>query len=231
MQRETRKATGIRLTSDGDGHRYLTVRAITPGVVDDYGSLWNPHTFDESAAKRMPTLTWGHDWAEPIGRGVNYEPSDDGPVITFRFDDPEAVPTARRAIAQVESGTIDDVSVGFSGTTRRAPTDEERQAYPGVLEVIEKANLDETALVLLGAVPGAKVLQLRSGEVPGEFVLDLARKIAAGDISHEEAEAALRLTAAAGDGDAPSATTDPEPEPVDLAEVDAVLESVLRWGR
>ena len=231
MQHEMRRAPGseVRITEE-DGNRYLTVRAITPGVVDDYGSLWDPHTFDASAESRMPTLTWGHDWTEPIGRAVDYTPSDDGPTLRFRVDDHPDVPQARRAIAQVESGTLDDVSVGFSGTRRRDPTDDERAAYPGVLEVIEQANLDEVALVLRGAVPGAKVLQLRSGKVEGNLVVDLAKQVAAGELSNDEAVAALRLATQADDPDDP----EPEVEPVDdepveeLPDVDAALAQVMR---
>lgn len=202
MQRETRRAGGgIRLSTDDDGVRYLTVRAVTPNVVDDYGSLWNPHAFDEAVARRMPTLTWGHSWLEPLGRADQYEPSDDGPLIRFRLDDQEAVPMVRRLVAQVESGTLDDVSVGFSNVTRRAPTADEQRAFPGVREVIEQADLDEVAAVLRGAVPGAKVLALRSAggaeaTIPLETVLDLGRQVAAGELSREEAVAAAQLAAA-----------------------------------
>lgn len=230
MHRETRRAPGseIRLDTGDDGTRYLTVRAITPGVVDDYGSLWNPHAFDASAARRMPTLTWGHDWAEPLGRAEHYEPSDDGPTLRFRVDDPDAVPTARRAIAQVESGTLDDVSVGFSGTERRAPTDEERRTYPGIREVIESANLDEVALVLRGAVPGAKVLSLRSADgaeatIALDTVLDLGRQVAAGTLTQDEAIAAAQLHAKLTDPTPPAAEGEPVVPDATAAQVEALL--------
>lgn len=239
MNRETRRAPGseIRLSSDDEGHRYIDVRLITPGVVDDYGSLWMADAFDDSIAKRMPTLTWGHDWSEPIGRAVAYTPSEDGPTARFRFDDPDAVPLVRRAISQVESGTLDDVSVGFSNTRRRQPTDAERARFPGIVEVIERANLDETALVLRGAVPGAKVLSLRTaaGTVDGDTVLGLARQIAAGDLTQEEALAALNLAAAAeAPADAPNGVPDePDDDGADevLAEADAALDAALRSSR
>lgn len=141
----------------GEGNK-IDLRVIRPYTTDEYGSVWLPDVFDEALTQRMPTLAWGHDWKEPIGRAVSFETSStDGPLVTFRFDDFDAVPRARQALAQVQSGTIDDCSVGFSNTSRRPPTDEERRLYPGCVEIIEKADLDEVSLVLRGAVPGAKV--------------------------------------------------------------------------
>jgi HK97 family phage prohead protease len=144
------------------GARTVTLKVITPGVVDDYGSLWNADAFDASLAQRLPTLCWAHDWSDPIGHGLDFTRSADGPVIRFGFDDFKAVPRAAQAYAQAQSGTIQDCSVGFSHPMKRTPTDAELAAYPGVVEVIEQATLDEVSLVLRGAVPGAKVLAVRS---------------------------------------------------------------------
>lgn len=187
----------IRAVAEG-GEHFIDLQIITPNVVDDYGSVWMEDCFDRSLDERMPTLAWAHDWSEPIGRGVSWsrEPGE-GPVVRFRLDDFDAVPTARRAFAQVESGTIDDCSVGFSNTARRDPTEAERQQWPGVREVIESADDDEVSLVLRGAVPGAKVVAYRSGEravtVPIDAVTELARKVNAGELTEEDALTALDL--------------------------------------
>jgi HK97 family phage prohead protease len=154
------------------GARTVTLRAITPGVVDDYGSVWNADAFDASLARRLPVLAWSHDWSEPIGVGISYTKGSGGPTITCRFDDFDAVPRARQAYAQVKSGTIRDCSVGFSQVQRRDPTDAEVAKWPGVREVIERARMDELSLVLAGAVPGAEVLAVRSAAAgtPGHGV-------------------------------------------------------------
>ena len=181
-----------------DGQHFIDLQIITPNVVDDYGSVWMEDCFDRSLDERMPTLAWAHDWSEPIGRGVSWsrEPGE-GPVVRFRLDDFDAVPTARRAFAQVESGTIDDCSVGFSNTQRRDPTGDEVTKWPGVREVIESADDDEVSLVLRGAVPGAKVVAYRSGQravtVPIDAVTELARRVNAGELTEEDALTALDL--------------------------------------
>jgi HK97 family phage prohead protease len=215
---EHRRIRGVEVRADEiDGAPGVVLQTIRPGVVDDYGSLWNADVFDDSLGERLPVLCWAHDWSEPLGPGVDYEASDEGPRVRFRFSDFDAVPQARRAHAQVTDGTIRDCSVGFSNVTRRNPTEEETRSYPGVREVIERASLDEVSLVLRGAVPGAKVLAVRTKEgrmaaVDENVVVDLARKVSSGELTKEQAKAALDLVAG----------PDPEPETtVDAAAIDA----------
>jgi HK97 family phage prohead protease len=236
-RREHRRMHGIeiRATETDDGAHEVTLQAITPGVVDDYGSVWMPDTFDESLARRLPVLCWSHNWSEPLGPGVDYETSDQGPRVRFRFSDFDAVPQARRAFVQVDDGTIRDCSVGFSHVQRRDPTDDELEQWPGCREVITKADLDEISLVLAGAVPGAKVLAVRSGdgvrEVPEDLVIDLARKVAAGELTQEEAKVALGLVT----GDTPTPTPTPEVEAVEvdaetIAEIDSADDALAALG-
>ena len=228
-----------------DGQHFIDLQIITPNVVDDYGSVWMEDCFDRSLDERMPTLAWAHDWSEPIGRGVSWsrEPGE-GPVVRFRLDDFDAVPTARRAFAQVQSGTIDDCSVGFSNTQRRDPTGDEVTKWPGVREVIESADDDEVSLVLRGAVPGAKVVAYRSGEravtVPIDAVTELARRVNAGELTEEDALTALDLLGVdddqaddegADDGGAAGALADAALDELEAA-ADAALDGrTRRLGR
>lgn len=202
------RAAQIRAVAEG-GEHFIDLQIITPNVVDDYGSVWMEGCFDRSLDERMPTLAWAHDWSEPIGRGISWSRKDgEGPVVRFRLDDFDAVPTARRAFAQVQSGTIDDCSVGFSNTARRDPTADELAKWPTAREIIESADDDEVSLVLRGAVPGAKVVAYRSGQravtVPIDAVTELARKVNAGELTEDEAHIALDLLGVdddQGDGD------------------------------
>ena len=211
---EQRARIGTVRAAEVDGEPGVTLHAVTPGVVDDYGSLWTPDVFDRSLGQRMPTLCWAHDWSEPLGPPTGFRTGPNGPEIDFRFSDFDAVPTARRDHAQISDGTIVDCSVGFSRVNggTRAPTSEERDSHPGIREIISEAGLEEVSLVLRGAVPGAKVLQVRSAAgvlgVDEEFVITLARKVAAGDMSKDEADTALLL--AAGQ----------QPEPLDLGGIE-----------
>jgi HK97 family phage prohead protease len=229
MNLEHRSRIAQIRAADVDGHPGVTLHAIRPGVVDDYGSLWNARAFDESLAERLPTLCWAHDWSDPLGPATGYTTSDDGPTVTFRFSDFDAVPQARRAHAQVTDGTIVDCSVGFwvPDGGRRAPTDTERRSFPGVTEVIERAGLDEISLVLRGAVPGAKVLAVRTatgtGTVAESLVMDLAKQVKAGTLSREEALIALDLAAG-------PATSESETVEVDVEKVLADTLTVPTFG-
>ncbi len=197
---ETRQRIAHIRAADVGGQPGVTLHCIRPGVVDDYGSVWQADAFDASLAERMPTLCWTHDWAEPLGPPVAFRTTPDGPEVDFVFSDFEAVPMARRAHAQVQDGTIEDCSVGFSAVRRRDPTDAEKAQYHGIREVIEQATLDEVSLVLRGAVPGAKVLSVRSSAgtsvtVPEDDVVAIARRVNAGDLSFEDGRTAVALLA------------------------------------
>lgn len=233
-----REHRAARVTDvDGDG-RTFTARAVTYDVVDDYGSVFVRGVFNESLDRRLPVIAWAHDWSEPIGRAIGYEDAEDGLYLTGRLSDPEDVPRARQALSQLADGTLTDVSVGFSGTQRRSPTEEEAARFPGAKEIITRADLDETSMVLRGAVPGAKVLSMRSGgQVNIDAVVEIAKRKAAGELTDAEAQAALELLAG-GDQAAPQGepTTDPADEPVvevpDMtAEIDAALAVIGRSAK
>lgn len=191
-KRETRRAE-LR-AAEVDGRPGVTLKVITPDVVDDYGTVWMADTFDEALAARGPVLCWSHDWSEPLGPMVDFRVGPGGPEIDFQFSDFEAVPMARRAHAQVGDGTIRDCSVGFVRAEWRDATDSDKQRWPGAREVITKAGLDEVSLVLRGAVPGAKVLAVRSaGTVDVDAVVELARRVQAGELTQDEAKVAVDL--------------------------------------
>lgn len=220
-----------------DGQPGVTLHAITTNCVDDYGSFWQPDAFDESLERRLPTLVWSHDWNEPLGPADGFRTSDDGPDIDFLFSDFDAVPIARRAHAQVLDGTIRDCSVGFWNAQRRDPTDEERKQWPGIKEVIEKAELDEVSLVIRGAVPGALVAGVRSAaQVRQDAAEAFAAKVVAGEMTPEQAQVALDLLATSPDGEAAGEPTgagdegeQPSAEDIEAAQDAALaeLEGVL----
>lgn len=215
-----------------NGRPVVELQLIKPGVVDDYGSVWLPDTFDEIVGARIaadpddtPSLCWSHRWDDPIGHGVEFLPGADGPRMRFEYDDFEAVPRARQAHAQVQSKTIRDCSVGFWARERREATDDDLKRWPGCREVIVKADLDEVSLVLRGAVPGAKVLSQRSGAmVDVDAVVEIARRKVAGELSDEEAAAAVELLG--GEEGEPeeeplSADDDDDADDIAAAEVEA----------
>lgn len=203
-KRETR-AGEIRAAANG----IVEILAVTYLTTDDYNTQFQRGTFTESLEERLPVIAFGHQWTEPIGRATGFREADEGLYLTCRLDIGGNVPRADQAYEQALSGTLTDVSVGF---VRRA--DEERDG----VTVITKADLDEVSFVLRGAVPGAKVLAVRSarsGEVVDlSAVEEIARRVVAGDIDQATADEMARLLSA------PPAEPDPEPADVDLPEPD-----------
>lgn len=201
------------------------VLAVTYGTTDDYGTRFVKGVFNDSLERRLPVIAWAHDWAEPIGRATGWRETDEGLFLDARLDTSADVPRGRQALEQMRSGTLTDVSVGFWRIADRTADD-------GVTE-ITKGDLDEVSVVLRGAVPGAKVLAVRSarsGEmVEMDAVVAIAEKVAAGTITQQVADEALRLLAAPDGGAPPEG--DPAPAEVPeleqvLAEADAALASL-----
>ncbi len=153
------------------GSGIIDGRAVAYNIVDDYRSVFLPGCFDASLrdpAIGLPSLCLAHDWADVVGRITSWESRSDGLYVVGQLDDPTAVPSAAKAWAQARSGSVSDLSVGFHVPTggRRDPTPDELQRWPGAVEIIERAILDEVSLVLRGAVPGAKVLATRTATAP-----------------------------------------------------------------
>ncbi len=91
------------------------------GVRDSKGTTWVRGAFKKSIADRGPKsnanqkifVTWMHNLMDPIGRNVEMWEDDFGAFAVMEFDDPEAVPNAKRAMSQIRSKTINGYSFGF----------------------------------------------------------------------------------------------------------------------
>ncbi len=236
---------------DGSNGRQFWAMPVAYEVVDDYGTIWTRGVFDKSVREKMPVLLYGHDWAHVtnvLGRAIDYRDSEDGPRTLFELTDFGEHPHTRQVAAQINDGTLVDMSVGFDrrrwygpgGERALAEGDRELRGPTGAkpVERMIEAGWDETSLVVAGAVPGSKVLtgvrSVRTAdgrEVPVADVLELARSISSGDCTYDEAVQALGLLAGPpapeGTGDA----GDEQDGPVDdgdladvLAEAEAALE-------
>jgi predicted RNA-binding Zn-ribbon protein involved in translation (DUF1610 family) len=107
----------------------------------------------------------------------------------YQLDDFDAVPRARQAYAQAQSGTIRDASFGFDHSAEDESPFESRQDAVW----INKAQLQEHSLVLVGAVPGSKIAGTRN--IPAGEVLRLVTELEHGEISLPEALAAVARVA------------------------------------
>lgn len=217
---------GFRVVGDGSA-RQAWATVCTYGKVDDYGSVWEPGCWKESLEAKLPKVTWGHDWLDLIGRVTDYRDSKETLDLELQFSDFDAVPRARQAWTQLRDGDIDEFSFGFERkewTTIDA--EGESKALPGATERIVRATMFETSPVLRGAVPGTKVLSVRAparrrleGQVDVKVVLELARRLAAGEIDEAEAIEAVH-EASAG---APVIVTPSVPAPADPEAVEALM--------
>lgn len=215
-----------------DSKRQFTARVVTYNAIDDYGTIWKPGCFDESLQARMPRIAWAHRWDDPIGHYTEVVSNDErgGLVLLGQLSDFDAVPRARQAYAQMKDGTIDQFSVGFT-RQKWSNVDDDALRAAGAYEEMHKALLDEASPVLVGAVPGTALLGVRSGgKVPLDDVVELARRVKAGELSHEEADVALQLIA----GEVPDLSGGAggddglgDGEVVDAAEADAALAEVM----
>ena len=148
----------FRALDDKQGR--FQARVMHYDVVDDYRTLFAPGLFRESLEARLPRVVWAHDWAEPLGRYIDYDDTATHLDLIGEFDDFDDVPRARQAYAQLKSGTIDEFSVGFM------PLDgEEIQRDGDYYFRFTRARLDEVSLVLAGAVPNTQLLAVRSQEM------------------------------------------------------------------
>jgi HK97 family phage prohead protease len=222
--REHRTLHHVEIRASDDTPGLFEAVVMRYGTVDDYDTVFEAGCFAKSLAARLPRLTWSHDWADLVGRVVDYKDTDEALTIVGQLDldmvtdTLPAVPRAHQAHAQLRSGTVDNFSVGF----RRTSTKE----VDGRTHFTE-AVLDEVALVLSGAVPGTELVGVRTiprlgREVPESLVIDLAKQVAAGELTKEAAQVALDLAAgsatpaapSAGDGGEQPAATPAVPDPI-----------------
>lgn len=245
MKDKRRFRPEIRAVSGSNGRQFWAM-PLAYEVVDDYGTIWTRGVFARSVTEKLPVLLYGHDWGNVtnvLGRAVEYRDEDDGPRALFELTDFDEHPHTRQVAAQINEGTLVDMSVGFDrrrwhgpGGERALGEEDRDKRGPNGAQAVERmleAGWDETSLVVAGAVPGSKVLtgvrsKTRAG-VAIDDVVELGRKLDAGEISYPEAEAALRLLAGdqapeadGGDGEADQAPSDEELAAV-LAEADAAL--------
>lgn len=186
---ETRTATVVEVRGptpeNPDIKPGFTARAVQYGVADTYNTSWYRGVFAESLAQRMPSVVWCHDWADPVGRVVDYRDTETGLDIDVELDDFDAVPRARQAYAQLKSGSMSQFSFAFKRAEERP---DPRLAATRTTE-ITKAGLDEFSIVLNGAVPGTHVTAIRSapGMVDAKAAVELVTRFAAGGIELADA--------------------------------------------
>jgi HK97 family phage prohead protease len=207
---------------DGSNGRQFWAMPVAYEVVDDYGTIWSRGVFDKSVRERMPVLLYGHDWeniGNLLGKAIDYRDGDDGPRTLFELTAFDEHPHTRQIAAQINDGTLTDMSVGFErrqwegpgGVRGLADADRELRGPHGAkpVERMLEAGWSETSLVVDAAVPGSKVLTSvrqkvwwrRGASLEAGLAIDVIKAVASGELSHDEGRVALELLAT-DDGDA-----------------------------
>jgi HK97 family phage prohead protease len=101
-----------------------------------------------AAPNRVPVL-WQHDQDSPIGRAVKLSDSHGELVFEALITEHADVPDARKALALLREGIIDEISVGFEWQTWHEERDEKTKA---LTIVHDKARLREFSVVTFGAL-------------------------------------------------------------------------------
>lgn len=155
------------VVSDIDERKGEILCEIPFFVTDSYSTQFTPSSFADSFKRaetsgRMFPLLWQHRMDDPIGAVTRHQVTSRAAELTARLSPMDAVPSAKRAYAQLMAGHVGDVSFGFT-TEHSTPHKELR----GV-KLLDRVDFKELSCVTIGSVPGARVLSVRSSQVDDE---------------------------------------------------------------
>lgn len=127
---------------------------IVWGVRDSYGTIFLKGCCAKSIQERGPesnskykiVMLWQHKRDEPIGQFTVLKEDDYGLYFEAVLDDPEEVPTAKRVLAQIKSGTINQLSVGFNYVWDKMEYEETADAI-----LLKEIDLMEGSPVTMGS--------------------------------------------------------------------------------
>lgn len=125
----------------------------------------------ESDAKGKILLLWQHDRSQPLGRITALREDEKGLYFEAEIDEIEL---GDRAIKQLESGTLNQFSIGFSYVRDAMQYDEQSDTY-----IVSEVKLYEVSVVSIAANPETEYLGLKSLETQEEAEADVAHEVAA----------------------------------------------------
>lgn len=110
----------------------------------------------ESSANDKIIMLWMHDMDEPIGRFTVLNEDNKGLYFEAVIDD---VPRGNQAIKQLESGTLNQFSIGYQYVHENCMYDAEKDAY-----IVKEVYLYEISVVSIGCNGETEYLGLKSIE-------------------------------------------------------------------
>lgn len=156
MTVEQRYAPILEVRETESGGHEADLRIVTYNVRDSYGTSWNPEVFKRSIDEGPISSVWAHESNRPIGVVTRAKDSPDHLDAVLEFLDFDSCPDARMAYEAMKKKAYRGVSFGFE---RRA--DQNDSEIADTVRIMD-ADLIEVSPVLRAAVPGAKVLAVRS---------------------------------------------------------------------
>ena len=130
--------------------------------VDKAGDMLISGCFSKSIRERGPEsnandkilLLWQHEVDEPIGRIVKLIEDDKGLYFEAEID---RIELGDRAISQLESGTLNQFSIGFSYVWENCEWDND-------IFIVKEVKLYEISVVTFGCNPETEYLGLKSSD-------------------------------------------------------------------
>lgn len=108
----------------------------------------------ESQANDKIIMLWQHDMHEPIGRISTLREDEKGLYFEAVIDDVER---GNQAIKQLESGTLNQFSIGYSYVWEKCEYDEQRDAF-----IVKEVVLYEISVVSIGCNGETEYLGLKA---------------------------------------------------------------------
>ncbi len=124
----------------------------------------------ESAANDKIIMLWMHNMNEPIGRITVLNEDDKGLYFEAIIDD---VPRGNQAIKQLESGTLNQFSIGYQYVWENCEYDAEKDAF-----IVKEVKLHEISVVSIGCNGETEYLGLKTVEDAERAYEELVGEIA-----------------------------------------------------
>jgi HK97 family phage prohead protease len=123
----------------------------------------------QSTANDKILLLWQHDQREPLGRITELKEDDRGLYFEAEIDDIEI---GDRALKQLESGTLNQFSIGYNYVWENVEYDSANDAY-----IVKEVKLHEISVVSIGCNGLTEYLGLKSDEDINNAYEELAKEI------------------------------------------------------
>lgn len=124
----------------------------------------------ESAANDKIIMLWMHNMNEPIGRIAVLNEDDKGLYFEAIIDD---VPRGNQAIKQLESGTLNQFSIGYQYVWENCEYDVEKDVF-----IVKEVKLHEISVVSIGCNGETEYLGLKTVEDAERVYEELVGEIA-----------------------------------------------------